>query len=304
MTFVASNFRRIAQAMNLPKCLLLPFSLFLALPIHAQTARAVRFSSSREIVSTAPQSSSSAEQDASQTSELPSRAATPSSVAVPTRAPGRIGVAVHAGLNGIGADVALAVASHFNVRVGGQFFSYSTSFQEEGADVNASLRLGGGNASLDWFPFHNGFHVSPMVIFLNQTDVRATVIVPPGQTISLDNGDYRSSQADPLHGSASVGVWKTSPGLTIGYGNIIPRSGNHFSFPVELGFYYVGQPTLKVAFSGSACDPSEPEPLGCQPVQQDAGFQRDLAAFIRRNNNNLSYASFFPVASFGVGYSF
>jgi hypothetical protein len=39
-------------------------------------------------------------------------------------------------------------------------------------------------------------------------------------------------------------------------------------------------------------------------VQQDEGFQRDLAAFIRRNNNNLSYASFFPVASFGVGYSF
>ena len=78
----------------------------------------------------------------------------------------------------------------------------------------------------------------------------------------------------------------------------------HESFPVEVGFYYVGQPTLKVDFSGSACDPSEPQPLGCQPVQDDAGFQHDLAAFIRRNNNNLSYASFFPVASFGVGYSF
>jgi hypothetical protein len=145
---------------------------------------------------------------------------------------------------------------------------------------------------------------SPLLVFLNQTGVRATVIVPPRQTISLDNGDYRSSRSDPLHGNASVGVWKSSPGLAVGYGNIIPRSGKHLSFPVELGFHFVGQPTLKVAFSGSACDPSEPEPLGCQPVQKDAGFQQDLAAFVRRNNNNLSYASFFPIVSFGVGYRF
>jgi hypothetical protein len=211
----------------------------------------------------------------------------------------------HVGLNGIGGDIAYALSHHFNLRMGGQYFRYTDSFREEGADINATMRIGGGRALLDWFPFHNGFHVSPMVVFLNQTDIRARVIVPPGQTISLDNGDYRSSQTDPLHGSASIGVWKTSPGLTIGYGNIVPHvGGGHFTFPVELGFYYVGQPTLKVAFSGSACDPSVPEPLGCQPVQQDPGFQRDLAAFIRRNNNNLSYASFLPILNFGVGYSF
>lgn len=224
---------------------------------------------------------------------------------VPPQTYGRLGIDAHVGVNGIGGDVAYKLASHFNLRLGAQYFRYTGSFREEGADINATMRIGGGRAMLDWFPFHNGLHISPMIVFLDQTDIRATVLVPPGQTISLDNGDYRSSQADPLHGSASIGVGKTSPGLTIGYGNIVPRvGGGHFTFPVELGFYYVGQPTLKVAFSGSACDPSEPEPLGCQPVQQDAGFQHDLAAFIRRNNNNLSYASFLPVLSFGVGYSF
>jgi hypothetical protein len=34
------------------------------------------------------------------------------------------------------------------------------------------------------------------------------------------------------------------------------------------------------------------------------GFQQDLAAFIARNNHNLSYASFFPVFSVGFGYAF
>lgn len=269
---------------------------------HAQTAPVLHLPLPAPLISSASGVSSSTDGNATQPSEP--LAASTASGAVAMRSSRRLGVDMHAGLNGVGGDIALAVAPHFNVRLGGELFGYSTAFQEEGANVNATLRLGGGRASLDWFPFHNGFHVSPLLVFLNQTNVRASVIVPAGETISLNNGDYVSSQTDPLHGSASIGVWKTSPGLTIGYGNIIPRSGKHFSFPVEVGFYYVGQPTLKVDFSGSACDPSQPEPLGCQPVQQDADFQHDLAAFIRRNNNNLSYASFFPVASFGVGYSF
>lgn len=278
-------------------------SLFLP-SVHAQTAPVIHLLSSTQFIASTAGVSSSTDSNETQPSEIRPLAASAQSGAIPVRTHSRIGIDVHAGINGIGGDVAMAVAPHFNVRLGADLFGYSTSFQEEGANVNATLRLGGGRASLDWFPFHNGFHVSPLLVFLNQTNVRAAVIVPPGETISLDDGDYVSSNADPLHGSASIGVWKTSPGLTIGYGNIIPRSGKHFSFPVEVGFYYVGQPTLKVDFRGSACDPSEPQPLGCQPVQQDAGFQHDLAAFIRRNNNNLSYASFFPVATFGVGYSF
>lgn len=291
--------------MKFPHGAVLSLLPLLVLSAHAQTAPVIHLPSSHLSMFSSVGASSSIDSNGTQPSAVQPLAAETSSGAIATRSSSRrIGVDVHAGINGIGGDVALAVAPHFNVRLGGELFGYTSSFQEEGANVNATLRLGGGRAAVDWFPFHNGFHVSPMLVFLNQTNVRATVIVPAGESISLDDGDYVSSDADPLHGSASIGVWKTSPGLTIGYGNIIPRSGKHFSFPVEVGFYYIGQPTLKVDFSGSACDPSEPQPLGCQPVQQDAGFQHDLAAFIRRNNNNLSYASFFPVASFGVGYSF
>lgn len=215
-----------------------------------------------------------------------------------------IGVDAHVGINGIGFDVATPVARHFNVRAGGDFFSYDTTFTEEGANVDAMLQLRSAHLNLDWFPFHNGLHVSPMVVLANNNHGRATVIVPAGSTINLDGQDYISSLTDPLHGSGSVDFRKTSPGLTVGWGNIVPRSGKHFSFPVELGFYYVGQPSLKVAFTGSACDSSVPASLGCESVDNDADFQRDLAAFRSRNEHNLSYASFFPVFSFGVGYRF
>jgi hypothetical protein len=215
-----------------------------------------------------------------------------------------VGLDAHIGFSGVGFDVAAPVARHFNVRAGGDFFSYSTTFVEQGATVNAALQLRSGHASLDWFPFRNGFHVSPLVNLANNNKGRATVLVPAGSTIELNGANYISSLTDPLHGSGSVDFRKTSPGLTVGWGNIVPRSKRHLSFPVELGFYYVGQPTLKAAFTGSACDPSQPETIGCESVDDDASFQANLNAFRARNNHNLSYASFFPIFTSGVGYSF
>ena len=84
----------------------------------------------------------------------------------------------------------------------------------------------------------------------------------------------------------------------------IPRDRGHLSIPVEMGFYYAGQPNLQVAFTGSACDPNYPASEGCESVDQDAGFQQNLAAFKARNNHNLSYASFFPIFSIGFAYRF
>ena len=216
----------------------------------------------------------------------------------------QVGIDAHAGVNGLGFDAATPLAQHFNLRTGGDLFSYSTTFTEQGANVQASLQLRSAHANLDWFPFHNGLHISPMVVFANNNHGRATVLVPAGSTINLNGQDYISSLTDPLHGSGSVDFRKTSPGLTVGWGNIIPRSRRHLSFPVELGFYYVSQPTLKIAFTGSACDPAEPAAVGCQSVDDDADFQKNLNAFRTRNENNLSYASFFPVFSVGVGYKF
>jgi hypothetical protein len=188
--------------------------------------------------------------------------------------------------------------------LGSDYFSYSTTFQEEGANVAVSLHMRSGHASLDWFPFGGRFRLSPLVVFANNNSVRATALIPAGSSVTLNGQNYISSFADPLHGSGSVAFRKVSPGLTLGFGDIVPRTRKRVSIPVEAGFYYVGQPELKVNFSGSGCDPTQPLSIGCQSVNQDAGFQHDLAAFIARNNHNLSYASLFPIFSVGFAYSF
>jgi hypothetical protein len=216
----------------------------------------------------------------------------------------RVGFDSHAGLGGIGFDVATPLSRRFNIRAGSDFFGYSTTFQDQGANVAANLRMRSGHGSLDWFPFGGHFRLSPLVVFANNNRAKATALVPAGSTITLNGQDYISSFTDPLHGGGSVDFRKAAPGFSLGMGNVIPRTSNHLSFPLEVGFYYAGQPGLKVNFTGSACDPTQPPAIGCESVDLDLGFQQNLAEFITRYNHNLSYASFFPIFSVGFGYAF
>ena len=216
----------------------------------------------------------------------------------------KIGIESYAGIGGIGLDVAAALSRKLNLRAGSAYFGYSTKFVDQGADIAINARMQSGHTSLDWFPFGGRFRLSPLVVFANNNRLRATAVVAAGNTITLNGQDYISSTTDPLHGAGSVDFRKTSPGFTVGWGNNIPRTSGHFSFPIEAGFYYVGRPGLKVTFTGSACDPTEPPEVGCESVNEDSGFQQSLAEFVVRNNHNLSYASFFPILSFGFGYSF
>ena len=217
----------------------------------------------------------------------------------------RMGYDSHIGIGGIGFDIATPLFRKFNLRSGADFFSYTANFQEQGANIGANLRMRTAHANLDWFPFGGRFRVSPLLVFSNNNRIDATALIPAGSTITLNGQNFISSHSDPLHGAGAIDFRKVSPGLTLGFGNIVPREHrNHISVPIEVGFYYVGQPRLNLNFSGSACDPALPASIGCEAVDKDSGFMQDLAAFTARNNHNLSYASFFPVFSVGLGYSF
>jgi hypothetical protein len=215
-----------------------------------------------------------------------------------------LGFATRVGFGGAGFDIATPLARKFNLRAGTDFFNHDTSFQEEGAKVGVNLHLRSGHAALDWFPFGGHLRLSPQLVFGNNDRVLATAVIPSGSTVTLNGQDYISSYSNPLHGSGRIDFRKVSPGFSFGFGNVIPRDRSHVSIPVEMGFYYVGQPSLQVAFTGSACDPNYPTSVGCESVDQDAGFQQNLAAFKARDDHNLSYASFFPIFSVGVGYRF
>jgi hypothetical protein len=215
-----------------------------------------------------------------------------------------LGLATRFGIAGTGLDVATPLATRFNLRAGTDFFNYATTFQEQGANVGINLHLRSSHVALDWFPFGGHLRVSPQLVVGNNNRILATAVIPSGSRITLNGGNYVSSYTDPLRGFGRIDFRKVSPGLSLGFGNLIPRTRSRFSVPVEMGFYYAGQPSLQVAFTGTACDPNSPPSVGCESVDQNPDFQRNLAAFKARNDHNLSYASFFPIFSLGFGYRF
>ena len=216
------------------------------------------------------------------------------------------GVSVSLGINGVGVDVAEALRQSINVRVGAEFLRYTGQFTAQGAQVDVNLRLGGGHAGVDVFPFRrSNFRISPQLRFGILTRGIGNVLIPPGEVVSFSGVDYTSTSYDPLRGSAYFDTRKIAPGIAFGWGNLVPRERyKHWSFPTELGFYYVGQPNLQVSFQGTACSTEPNGGISCDDVTKDPGFQSDLAKFIQRNRHNVSYGSLFPVLSFGVGYRF
>ena len=213
-------------------------------------------------------------------------------------------LAVNFGSGGIGVDLATPLAQHFNLRVGGSFFSYSASFNSDGIVIDGDLKFRSGRASLDYYPFHGGFRISPGVTFYNGNNLNATTLVPRGQPFSLGDTNYYSSTTDPVHGTASFYLGKhVAPSITVGFGNMIPRSGRHVSFPFEIGFQYIDAPTITITLQGTACMYAN-IPASCSPVATDPQTQANLQQEEANINSDIKPLRFYPIISQGVSVRF
>jgi len=215
-----------------------------------------------------------------------------------------IGVGFKVGLFGLGAEAAVPVSRHFNVRGGANFFSYNDTLTSSGITYNADLRFRSAEASLDWFPRAGGFHVSPGALLYDGNQVTGGANVPAGQTFTLNDQTYTSSATDPVSGSGSLTFPnRVAPKLTVGWGNLVPRGERHFSFPFEVGFAYVGDPKFVLNLQGTACYTYQGTPY-CDNVATDSNIQSNLTAEIKKINNDAADARFFPILSQGFAVRF
>jgi hypothetical protein len=221
----------------------------------------------------------------------------------PIRPFSTLAAAINISTSGVGLDLATPLAQHFNLRVDGGFFTYNSTFNLDGETITGDIKLRNASASLDWFPFHGGFHLSPGLTVYNGNSVSATTMVPAGGEFDLGDQTYYSSATDPIHGSASLYLGKrVAPRFTIGFGNMIPRSGRHFSFPFEIGFEYISPPRLNLTLAGSACDTGTPP--NCSPVATDPTTQANLQQEIDNVNSDLKPLGFYPIISQGFSVRF
>lgn len=212
-----------------------------------------------------------------------------------------LGVSV--GLLGVGVKTATPLARHFNLSGGANFFSYADTLTSDGIPYNANLRFRSVESSLDWFPLAGGFHISPGALLYNGNQITANANVPGGKSFTLNNQQYTSSAVDPVTGTGGITFSKAAPKVTFGFGNMIPRSGRHFSVPVELGFAYVGDPKVNLTLAGTACYNDQGQNY-CENVATDSTIQSNLAAQRQKIANDISPARFFPIFSLGMAYSF
>ena len=207
---------------------------------------------------------------------------------------------------GINLMAATNLNRYMNLRATGNVFKYTeTGISTNGFNVDADLNLASMGASVDIYPFPNhGLRFSPGVLFYNANGATATFAVQGGTSFTLNDYTYYASSTNPVMGSGSLGLNSQKPAFTItaGWGNMIPRSGGHFSFPFELGVALIGAPTLNIALtSGQVCDA---QGQNCVNVATDADVQSNLQAQIAKYKNDLDPLKTYPIVSMGVAYSF
>lgn len=218
-------------------------------------------------------------------------------------------VAVSAGISAMGVNMQVAtnVNKYINVRATGNYFSYTMSNQSfDDYTVNGKLDFATAGLSADFYPFpKHGLRFSPGVQFYNQNGATANVAVKGGTSLSLNDVDYYSSSTNPIQGTAEFGLntRKQAFTATTGWGNLISRKASkHWSFPVELGVAFVDAPTVKMALnSGQACNASG---QNCVNVTDYAELQSNLQAQVKKYQDDVNMLKFYPIFSFGVGYSF
>lgn len=220
----------------------------------------------------------------------------------------RFGLAAGISPLGINFQGAVNIDRFMNVRGVGNFFNYSmNNISVSGFNVNGKLNLATAGVSLDVFPWPNhGFRVSPGALFYNQNSVNATIMAAGGTSFTLNDYTYYSSPSNPVTGAGGISLHGRNPAptITLGWGNLISRTGGHWSVPFEIGAAMIGNPIPTIAFTGGQVCADPQGTVDCQNVVGNSDLNNNLQAQLVKYQNDLQPLRFYPILSVGVGYSF
>jgi hypothetical protein len=198
---------------------------------------------------------------------------------------------------GAGIEIATPLAGRINLRSSFNLFAFNDPYSMDGLNYDARIHLQSSQTTLDWFV--GGFHISPGFLYVRNA-MSAPVFVGPGKTFVLGTQTFLNSVDDPVTGSSYVIFPRTiAPLLLLGYGNLLPRSGEHLSLPIEVGVAYTGAAQINLDLNGTACVTN-----GCFDFLQNADAQKFLKQEIQILNEDLKHYPVFPIVSVGLAYRF
>jgi hypothetical protein len=197
-----------------------------------------------------------------------------------------VGLALTAGLSGLGADLGVNINEYLGVRATVSDFSFNRT-GNYGTSVNwdAKLKLFQAGALLDVYPFAGVFHLSAGVV--QDGNKFSLDGKPNGGTYTFNGTSYPSSAIG--NAAAAVEWSKAVPYVGLGWGNLAGSRGFHFT--TDLGALITGKPTTRVTAT-------------CNVQSVCANFDTNLAAERTKLQNDVHNVTFWPVIRFGIGYAF
>lgn len=199
----------------------------------------------------------------------------------PAQAASGVALTAKAGTLGLGLDLSARLGSRFNLRVGGNAFTYDTEDEASDVDYDLELDLSSINLLLDWHPTGGGFRVTAGAL-INSNRIAATAVLEPGTTVEIGDVDYPAEALGDLTGEVSFD--DLAPYLGIGFGNPFSSSGR-VRFFLELGVVFQG--TGEVSLEAS-------DPLGIP------GLEQELAKEEQEFQDDIDQFDLYPVVAIGL----
>lgn len=210
------------------------------------------------------------------------------SAALPLATSASFGVALTAGLSGVGVDLALPINPSFGLRATVSGLSLSHNGTYGTSDVwNGNLKLAQYGLLGDYYPFAGSFRLTAGVIYdANQLDVNGTA----SGTYTFGGQTYNAGEIGTATGTVT---WnRFAPYLGIGAGNLAGSPGFHTGF--DLGVLYAGRPSVTLTATCSA---------GAVACNQST-LNQNVAAEKASLQSEANKFRFWPVARVEIGYAF
>ncbi|PPE73835.1 hypothetical protein C3942_10540 [Solimonas fluminis] len=215
------------------------------------------------------------------------------------------GLGLRLGTAGIGIDYTYGLNRFFDLRAGYNFGSYSDSYEEDGIDYDADLKISAASLMVDYKPFAGGFRISAgLYTSAPELDLDART---RNNTETFEVGD-REYRGDDLRLDGGIDLGSTAPYLGIGWGGTTNATGFGVSF--DLGVMFTQSPDVALAASGRACDATaNPDCDPTDPAESfDAAsnplFQTELQNEVKNLEDDSEDFKFWPVLSLGLHYRF
>jgi len=121
---------------------------------------------------------------------------------------------------GVGEHVSTNLSPRLDVRLFENFFPVNHSFSQSDFDIALHIRFANAGVVADYYPFHRPFHISPGLLFYNRNRVNASLKAQPNAVFTINNIDWFSDNADPVHGTGRLDLGGRGFTITAGYGHI------------------------------------------------------------------------------------